>query len=389
MKYNWLYFFYCLAGVCLGGFVAVFLQYKGVSNTEIGIVTGIACVAAIFLTPMLTLQVAKQPRLDAKKMIIYAYIVITAIYALIAFLPLSPILVMLIYMLLYAFYLTTGPLLQVMASDYMRSGVELNFGLARGLGSVAWAIGALIFDFLVDLSNPQILVAGMVVFILITFKILASMPYEKGQTASHDKSGSILTVVRKYPIFTIMLTGFSLALAAATSIGTYLINIVTSLGGDTSFYGVAVFLMAVSEMPVMAITPRLLQRFKSIQLIGFAGACYIIRNFLICLAPNLPILCVGMLFQGLSFGMMTAVVTYYVIFNLTDVDQVSGQTLITVMTSGVGSMIGNMLGGYLQDAFGLNAMYIFIYILTLMGVCLIGIGLLLSRKQRFRKEIKR
>lgn len=388
-KYNWLSFFYYMAGVCLGGFVAVFLQYKGVSNTEIGIVTGTACVAAIFLTPMLSMKVAKSKHLDAKKMIMYAYTMLTGIYAILTFIPFNPILVMIIYMIAYALYLSTGPLLQVMASDYMRAGIDVNFGLARGLGSVAWAIGALIFGFLVNLSSPQILVFGMVVFILITFKILTSMPYEKGTSVSNGKTGSIMTVVKKYPIFTIVLMGFSLTLAAATSIGTYLINIVESLGGNTSFYGIAVFLMAVSEMPVMAITPRLLQRFKSVYLIGVAGFCYIIRNFLICLAPSMPVLCLGMLFQGLSFGMLTAVVTYYVIFNLDDDDQVSGQTMITVMTSGVGSMIGNMLGGYLQDAFGLEAMYVFIYILTVAGVMLISTGVLLSRQKRFRKKIKR
>lgn len=147
--------------------------------------------------------------------------------------------------------------------------------------------------------------------------------------------------------------------------------------------------MAVSEMPVMAITPRLLKRIKSIYLILFARLCYIIRNFLICLAPNIPILCFGMIFQGLSFGMLTAVITYYVIFNFDADDQVEGQTMIIMMTSGFGSMIGNLFGGFLQDTFGLNAMYIFIYILTILGVILIIFGVFLGQHKNLKNEIKR
>lgn len=389
MKYNLLYFFYCVAGCCFAGFVAVFLQYKGVSNTAIGIVTGSGCVTSIFLAPYFSSLVLKFPNLNAKKMINIIYIFLTVFFTLIVFVPMPSTMVMLVYTVLYAIYLSTGPFLQMLASDYMQVGIDVNFGMARGLGSTAWAISALGFGFLIDLFNPTILVLGMGIAVIVTLAILYTMPDQKVVETDNKRSGSMLEVAKKYRLFFILLLGFSLMLSAATSLGTYLINIVKSLGGDTSFYGIAVFLMAISEMPVMALTPRLLRRLKSVHLICFAGICYILRNFLICLAPNMVVLCLGMLFQGLSFGLMTAVITYYVMYNLAAEDQVRGQTMITVMTSGFGSMIGNLLGGVLQDNFGLNAMYIFIYTLTIMGALLIAWGWHLSRKEKYRLEIKR
>lgn len=389
MKYNLLYFFYCVAGCCFAGFVAVFLQYKGVSNTAIGIVTGSGCVTSIFLAPYFSSLVLKFPNLNAKKMINIIYIFLTVFFTLIVFVPMPSTMVMLVYTVLYAIYLSTGPFLQMLASDYMQVGIDVNFGMARGLGSTAWAISALGFGFLIDLFNPTILVLGMGLAVIVTLAILYTMPDQKVVETDNKRSGSMLEVAKKYRLFFILLLGFSLMLSAATSLGTYLINIVKSLGGDTSFYGIAVFLMAISEMPVMALTPRLLRRLKSVHLICFAGICYILRNFLICLAPNMVVLCLGMLFQGLSFGLMTAVITYYVMYNLAAEDQVRGQTMITVMTSGFGSMIGNLLGGVLQDNFGLNAMYIFIYTLTIMGALLIAWCWHLSRKEKYRLEIKR
>ena len=178
-------------------------------------------------------------------------------------------------------------------------------------------------------------------------------------------------------------------LSAATSIGTYLINIVTSLGGNTSFYGVAVFIMALSEMPVMALTPRLMKKYKSTDLVLVGAICYGIRNFTICLSPNLVRLCVGMVFQGLSFGLLTTVMTYYVIYNLKVEDQVMGQTMIAVMTTGFGSTLGNILGGFLQDNFGLGSMYIYVYTLTILGIIMVFIANRLSKTKKHQNEIIR
>ena len=116
--------------------------------------------------------------------------------------------------------------------------------------------------------------------------------------------------------------------SGATAIGTYLINIVKSLGGNTSLYGVAMFAMAFSELPVMMTVPKLMKKFNSVTLILVASIFYICRNYTIGLAPNLIVLIIGMMFQGLSYGLFTGVITYYVTYNLDTQDQMSGQTMI-------------------------------------------------------------
>ena len=77
------------------------------------------------------------------------------------------------------------------------------------------------------------------------------------------------------------------------------------------------------------------------------------------------------MFQGLSYGLFTGVITYYVTYNLDAKDQLAGQTLIGIMTSGIGSTLGNVLGGILQDTFGLDYMFMFIYIVTITGALII------------------
>lgn len=389
VRYNLLSFLFYVAGCCIGGFVAIFLQYKGVSNTLIGMVTGLSCVAAIFMTPYFSSLMVRIPFLNVKRMILFVYLFLAIGYTIVTFSNLPSLVVMIFFTVVLAVYFSAGPFLQVMASDYMRMGIDVNFGMARGLGSIAWAVTALIFGYLVEWFNSRILCFGFLLFTGLMFILLLSMPNIETVSQGNKKDGSLLKVLSKYPIFCLTVTGFALFYAGATTLSTYLINIVESLGGTTAFYGIAIFIMAFSEMPVMAITPKLMKRYKSIHLIAFAGFCYTVRNVLMCIAPNLWILCIGILFQGLSFGLLTAVITYYVIFNFLPIDQVMGQTLIVIFTSGVGSMIGNMFGGILQDHFGLFGMYVFVLILTVLGGLLILSIRYLYTKEAYRKEVKR
>lgn len=87
-----------------------------------------------------------------------------------------------------------------------------------------------------------------------------------------------------------------------------------------------------------------------------------------------------MMFQGLSYGLFTGVITYYVTYNLDTQDQMSGQTMIGIMTSGIGSTLGNVLGGILQDTIGLNALFTFVYLMTALGAVIIFICKFVSVK---------
>ena len=47
--------------------------------------------------------------------------------------------------------------------------------------------------------------------------------------------------------------------------------------------------------------------------------------------------------------------------------------MIGIMTSGIGSTLGNVLGGILQDTIGLNALFTFVYLMTALGAVIIFI----------------
>ena len=136
----------------------------------------------------------------------------------------------------------------------------------------------------------------------------------------------------------------------------------------------------------MALTPLLLRRYKSIQLLGVSAAAFIVRNFLICLAPNLGILMAGELLQGVSYGLLIAVIAYYVAETLQSEEQILGHTSVTIFVNGIGATFGNVAGGMLQEHFGLNAMYGAVCIWSAAGGLLVLA--LVRRIQQARKRAR-
>lgn len=366
-KYNLLYFLYCIAGCCLVEFVTVFLLYRGVSNTQIGLVTGIGCVSSIFLSPWLTGLLGRSPRLNVRDVLGGVYLFMAAVFILLAYMPMPAVAVMAGYTVIYCLYMGTYSFLQVMASDYTAAGMDINFGLARGLGSASWAIAALLLGAAVDATSPAVTGAAFMAATAVMVLLMRTMPVAPSQTGSEEKGGSAIAVLKDYPVFFMILLGFTLCKVGMTPLLTYLPNIMTNLGGSTGMFGVAIFVMALSETPVMAMAGRWMEKVDILTLTVIGGIAYVARNFIICFATSVPMLMVGMVFQGFSYGLLTVVAAYYAMYRLKGSDQAMGQTMTTVMTNGFGSTIGNVAGGVLQDTLGINSMYIFACGMTVLG----------------------
>lgn len=381
LKYNLLHIAYWLTTCCTNGYIAVFLQYKGMSNTEIGVVSGGACLITMFLSPFISSLVTKIEGLSIRRLVFGIYITIATFFLTLALFDLPTIFIMIIYMGIMSLMVSTVPFLSMIAMNYIQSGEELNFGLARGFGSVSYAVSAIMLGQFIEFLNPSVLAYVFTIGAICALVILFSLPVVELAKPTNKKEGNIFTIITKYKVFFFILLGFSFMFAASTTLSTYLINIVKNLGGNTSLYGVSIFFMAASEMPVMAVTPRLIRRYDSISLIMIAALFYIVRNFTICLAPSLPVLFLGMMMQSLSYGLLTGVVTYYVTYNLEKHDQMMGQTMIGIMTSGLGSAIGNVAGGALQDSLGISSMFIFACAITLTGVLIIFITGYVQKKK--------
>ncbi|MBQ7676866.1 MAG: MFS transporter [Lachnospiraceae bacterium] len=387
LKYSLLHIFFWLSYCCVYGYIAVFLRYRGMSNTMIGLTSGINCAMTIVTTPFFTGLVGKTKGLTIKKMIVISYSLMIALWAAMIWLPFPQAVLMLLFIALGNLMGVNVPLLTTICMNYLTDGLSVNFGLARGLGSVSYATTAVVLGLLIERIDPTVLAfmhAGSTVLLFLT---LFSMPdAEAKATGAGQEQLSMPAFVKHYKVYMITLFAFTLSFAAATSLGTYLINIVESLGGTTSMYGIGVFCMAASELPFMALVPVLKRRIPTMHILLFASLAYVARNIIICMAPSPGVLFFGMALQGLSYGIFTASITYYVHEALALEHGMQGQTMIAVMTTGLGSTIGNLAGGMIQDTLGLPAMLRFCEVLTIAGALLFTILAITQRKGTTKRK---
>ncbi|MDO4467301.1 MAG: MFS transporter [Bacillota bacterium] len=386
-KYNSLQILYWFACCCVMGFIAVFLKFCGLSNSEIGIVSGGGAVLSIFLSPFISSLVGKLKKISLQQMMMLILGLTLICFMIITFLPVPSLVTMVLYISMYALMLSAVPIMTMIAMNYLEQGIHVDFGTARGMGSTSWAVGALLFGKIIDWFNPSVLTIGYLITCVFIFILLLSMPplYQSEAEAKSvedtvKSEENVLSVLKKYKTFAIILVGFTFVFAGSTALGTYLINIIQSIGGNTSLLGIVMFVMAFSEMPIMSLSGRLIQRFNALTLIAIGAFFYTIRNIGLCFAPNLVVFIICAACQGVSYGLMTGVITYYVNQSLERQDRMAGQTLIGIMTSGIGSTLGNVLGGFLIDGLGMSAMYYFVTGCTIFGSCIVFIAKYLSTK---------
>ncbi len=375
LKYNLLMIFYFICNCTIVAYAAVFLKWKGFSNTYVGIVVGISDLLMIITSPYISSLPKKFKNLTLKKLIIIIFGLGFIGWTILITLPLPDILTMLIFMFMVNTQLSVMPLLSVICMDYLKGGHYLNFGSARGLGSLSYASAAFVLGLLVDFFDPRVLAFTHYIFGTCVILICLSLPDVKVSEidTKETKEISMFAFIKKYPLYMGILLGIMCQFLSANMLNTYMINIVEHLGGNTSLYGVVTFLMAASELPFMSIAHSLMKKHKMTSLFIFSSFFYIMRNFLICLAPNMIIVSAGMLCQGMSYGLFFALFTYYCNDAINQEDQMMGQTMITVMTSGLGSAIGCLVGGRLQDALGLQSMLNFAMVMTAIGFIIVFI----------------
>lgn len=357
-------------------FAAIFLGAKGMSSTEVGIVTGGASVCSIVFAPMLAAVLTRFRGLTIPRLLSGVLALSSLAYLAISFHPLPPLVVAALYLVVYAVLVACVPLLAQISMNYIRAGRALNFGLARGFGSVSYATSAALLSMLVARSDACVLsvvflvCAGLFMLVVNTMPACGGASARGDATACSDSCGMI-ELIRRHPVLFGVLVGFMLEMVASTSLSIYLIDIVEHVGGNTDMYGVAVFCMAASELPAMAVVPRLRRRLSAGTLFAAAGVAYLLRNVTVALATSTAAVLVGLTFQSMSYGLLTSLLTYFIAEECGPRDEMTGQMLLAVMTTGIGATVGTVAGGALQDAWGIQAMLLFSVVATAAGSSLL------------------
>lgn len=386
LKFGFIQSSYWISQCAINSFAAVYLHAKHFENTQIGFILSFAAILSMLLQPLVASFADKSKKITLRYMMLTLMFMVLGLGILLYLLPDSFLLITVIYILINAIEYTLNPLFNSLAMEYMNQGVPMNYGLGRGIGSIAFAIMSFALGYLVDTFNANVILPVFLLcyllVILSTFLFKETLPSlskeqqalfgpaETTESGKERASSNLFEFCINHRTFMVMLCGVAMVFYSHVLINTFLINIMENVGGNSSDMGLSLSIAAALELPTMALFILIVRKIKGSSLIKISALFFTVKALITLMATNVALVHVSMSLQLISFALFTPASIYYVNDLIEKENRVKGQSMLGVANIGVAGTLANLTGGRLLDTFGVEKM-------LLMGTVVTGIGFIL------------
>lgn len=372
-RYAWIQSFLWMGYAVILGFASVYLLDHGFSNTQIGIISAIAGAVAAVLQPLLA-AIADRPSSPSVKSFLICLNILQMICAgLLHIFEKSTVITGIFYGICIVFLMLLTPLVNSLGAETMNQGKVLNFGVARGIGSVAYAAAAYLLGILVEktgtVSIPLILGVLYAGFLI----ALGFFPFTKTESSvsvQKEMTGGPLYFLRKYKKFAFTLLGCIFLYTSHVLLNNFNFQIVESKGGGSAELGTAMALCACVELPTMFLFGAMQKRKNSGFWFRLSGVFFMLKALGTFLAPGIRSFYCVQIFQMFGWALISVASVYFVNSLMEEQDVVKGQAYMT-MTYTIGSVAGSLIGGPLIDFWGVRAMLLVAFLAGLAGMILL------------------
>ena len=367
----------------LGTFTSVFLLSRDFTNGQIGTVLSLANLFATIAQPFLASFADRMTRIRLSQLAAGMALLLVLFSGILLILPKAFLIIALIYILLYSSLVLLQPLTIAIGTFFISRGYALNFGVARGMGSLAFAVAASMTGVLIERFSATIilylLIGFFLLFALVTLSIdtrkdggkySESIVPEHLQEVHTGEPIGLVEFAKKYKRFMFLLVGVSFLFVFHTITNSYMYQIMQPLGGTEANVGSSLSVAALSELPTMFFFSILLRRFKIHSLMRFAAVFFSVKALLVLFAGNIFLINAGQSLQMLGFAMHTMASVYYTNQIIPQKDLVKGQTLMATANS-IGGIIGAFAGGHILSMFSVSAMLLIGTIISLAGTLIV------------------
>ena len=369
-----------LSNLAYAGFTAVFLASKGFSDTQIGITSSFTSILSILFQLFTSSFSDYHHQIPIKKIMTCLLLLAMVCGTLILAIPLSISLMTLVYSIGGGFQNTNIGLMNAQIMQYANAGVPVNFGWPRGVGSLVYALGAYFLGLQIEKSSPAILMPTFLVVSAISIVIILLMPpvdaVARRKTAVYvQEKNSNRTTYRQMLFENRVLTLFLLASVilyfGQGPVMLFLIRIVQGAGGGGKELGISMLLQSGIEMPTMFLAPWLLKHIRARLLLMLSFSMYTIKMYLLFQAQTMPIVYMAMIISLFCYGLYGVASAYFVNDIVKDGEKVRAQGLV-VLSSNLGSILGNLLGGFVMDNMGLSTLLQISWMIVLLSTLIMG-----------------
>lgn len=358
-------------------FSTVYLLSRGLSSSKIGIVVACGNLIGFVLQPYISGLADRFEHLTLHWLIEVLIGIMIASIVLLLLVPNVFFFVFLLFVVADALLQVLQPLLNSLSIYYVNAGINVDFGIARGVGSLSFAVMSSMLGVLCDRFGADASMIAAVVLLVAVFCLVLSMPVikqaeqEKVRVSDDNprETLSLTAFLLRYRCFSLVLVASVLIFTFHNMYNSYLIQVVREIGGTSTQMGTALTIAACCELPAMFGFSLIAKRFSSSRLMMFAAVMFTVKAFATYLAGNIPELYASMVLQMFSFAVITPASVYYVNEVMSDEHRYTGQALM-VGTSTVSGVIGSLLGGFLLEVTDCHSMLLIGCLISVAGTVL-------------------
>lgn len=369
---------------CLFSYANPYLtEQLELSDSRAGIVLGLATGLSFLLQPALA-AIVDRSSLDARKICIFAASVEGLSCLAVVLFPRGATL----------FFALSCVTLQVLPSfsnamgmEAMRNGREINFAVARGIGSVSFGLSAKVMALMTHhWGNQSVPLGGAVIALLFVLMTLVFPSMDKGEKQPISDSGAP-GFFRREPRFLLLIIASVLLYVGHNALCNCMFRVAQSkLSPDaidqaTTLQGSALLIAAIAELPTMFLFTRMLRRVRCDIWLCLSCVFMTLRTLLTWLLPGETGLLLTQLTQMGGYALYAVASVYYVGTVVQKADVVKGQTYLGASNT-LGCLIAYVVGGVLIDQLGTGAM-----LATCLCLSTTGTILMLPACQRVEKAV--
>ena len=350
-RYSITQFSYWAAAMGAASFATTYLLDKGLGSGLIGLLLAVSGLLSCVTSPVMASFADRTKKFILPQMMLALSALCIVCFAL-QLLPGLPVMAAgILYILGMWANDAVHPLLNALNVACDASGYPINFGVARGLGSVASATSALVLGHILARWGSVWMFVFLIFFRVVSMIAIAGFPkLEKtlSPTGTIDESCSIFEFFTRYKWYCISILGIGFLGMFHAMTETYLISVMERLGGDSSNVGTALFISCISGSPVVFFYSLFRKRINKENLLKISALTFLLKSVLFCIAPTIGFVYLLELLQTTSYGFLGPTQVFFAGSKVRPADMVKGQAFITAAYS-LGCSGGNFAGGQLLN----------------------------------------
>ena len=167
---------YQFAFCAMGSFTAIYLEFHGFSDTQIGLTSSLVSLLTVAIQLLLADFSDSHSETPIKYIITAMYAAGILLAATVNFLPLPIAVMMIVYALAHAFSNATDCFISAMIMQFNNAGVPVRYGWPRSVGSITFAILALVLGWVIEDHSPAVIMPLYIVLALVAMGAVNLMP---------------------------------------------------------------------------------------------------------------------------------------------------------------------------------------------------------------------